>query len=161
MRIHLVISAIIALLLSGARPLEAQSIKVIKFNSLEKIINANSTEIQVINFWATWCAPCIKELPLFEALSKKKDAGAKVTLISMDFADQVAKVQEFVKRRNLTSDILLLDEIDYNSWIDKVDESWSGAIPATLVINPVNGKRKFVEKGLKEGELEAIIRSVK
>jgi len=161
MRIRFVILAIVALLLSASRPLDAQDIKVIKFNSLEKIMNANAAEVQVINFWATWCAPCIKELPLFEALNKQNDSGIKVTLISMDFADQVGRVKEFAKRRNLTTEILLLDEIDYNAWIDKVDPSWSGAIPATLVINPVNGKRKFVEKELKEGELEAIIASVK
>src|SRR5690606_13934075 len=161
MRIRFVILAIVALLLSASRLLDAQDIKVIKFNSLEKIMNANAAEVQVINFWATWCAPCIKELPLFEALNKQNDSGIKVTLISMDFADQVGRVKEFAKRRNLTTEILLLDEIDYNAWIDKVDPSWSGAIPATLVINPVNGKRKFVEKELKEGELEAIIASVK
>lgn len=161
MRTRFVILPIVALLLFASRPLDGQDIKVVKLNSLEKIMNANAAEIQVINFWATWCAPCIKELPMFEALTKKQGGETKVTLISLDFADQLGKVREFVKRRNLTSEILLLDEIDYNAWIDKVDPSWSGAIPATLVINPVNGKRKFVEKELKEGELEAIIASVK
>ncbi len=60
-------------------------------------------------------------------------------------------------RKNIQSDVLLLDDIDYNSWIDKVDKSWSGAIPATLIFNPRTGKRKFVEKELKEGELENLI----
>ena len=92
---------------------------------------------------------------------QKPALGAKITLVSLDFADKVSKVTEFVKQRNMHSEVVLLDEVDYNAWIDKVDESWSGAIPATLVINTMTGKRKFVEKELKAGELEAMIGSVR
>ena len=81
----------------------------------------------------------------------------RLRLINLDYADKLDKVNEFMVRKNIQSDVLLLDDIDYNSWIDKVDKSWSGAIPATLIINPRTGKRKFVEKELKEGELENLI----
>ena len=82
-----------------------------------------------------------------------------VTLISLDFVDEVdKKVIPFVTKRDLKSRIVLLDEIDYNSWIDTVDPSWSGAIPATLIVNPNTGQRKFVEKELEKGDLEEMLK---
>lgn len=131
--------------------------KVIKISSLEALMKKKEGPVQVINFWATWCAPCVKELPLFEQL---QDANTKVTLINLDFVEKLDKVDAFVAKKNLKNEVLLLDEIDYNSWIDKVDKRWEGSIPATLIYNPANGKRAFVQQELKEGELEKLITSV-
>jgi thiol-disulfide isomerase/thioredoxin len=135
----------------------AQQARIIKFGDLQKILDTHSEQIQVINFWATWCAPCVKELPLLEKLNAKKNLNAKITLINLDYADKLDKVNAFIARKNIRSEVLLLDEIDYNSWIDKVDKSWSGAIPATLIFNPKTGKRTFLEKELNDGELEELI----
>lgn len=138
---------------------QAQVKAVIKFNQLEKIMAPKTDSIVVINFWATWCAPCVKELPLFEKF-QQENPSIKVTLINLDFADKIEKVKTFVTRKKMLSEVYLLDEIDYNSWIDKVDKSWGGAIPATLIINPKTGRRKFVEKELQAGELETIINEI-
>lgn len=139
---------------------KGQEATIVKFDALEKILKSKSDEIQVINFWATWCAPCIKELPLLEKLNSREDLDAEITLINLDYADKIDKVNAFMKKKNIQSNVLLLDEIDYNSWIDKVDKTWTGAIPATLIINPKTGQRKFIEKELKEGELETLIATV-
>ncbi len=139
----------------------AQKAKIVKFDKLNSIISTQSDQIQVINFWATWCAPCVKELPLFETLEAKNDATVKITLINLDYADKISKVNAFLAKKKITSEVLLLDEIDYNSWIDKVDGGWGGAIPATLLLNTRTGQRKFVDKELKEGELESYIQSLK
>jgi thiol-disulfide isomerase/thioredoxin len=132
---------------------------VIKFASLETLLKKTNGPVQVINFWATWCGPCVKELPLFEQLNAT-DTQTQVTLINLDFADKLDKVDAFLARKNMKSVNFLLDEIDYNSWIDKVDKSWEGAIPATLIYNPASGKRVFVQHELKEGELKTLIDSV-
>jgi thiol-disulfide isomerase/thioredoxin len=134
---------------------------VVKFDQVEKIITTPSDQIQIINFWATWCAPCVQELPLFEELQAANKNKIKVTLVSLDFADKVDKVDSFVARKKIGSKVILLDDLDYNSWIDRVDPSWSGAIPATLIINTQTGRRKFVGKELKEGELEKLVDEVK
>ncbi len=139
--------------------LSAQQATVVKFDRLQQLMNEKSGTIQIINFWATWCAPCVKELPLFEKL-RSESTDVKVTLINLDFADKVKKVNTFLLKKNIQSEVLLLDEIDYNTWIDKVDKNWGGAIPATLIINPKNGKRKFVERELHEGELQKLIEEV-
>lgn len=146
--------------LLGCNAIRAQHATIVKFDALQEILNTTSDQIQVVNFWATWCAPCIKELPLLEKLNTQDDLNTKITLINLDYADKIDKVNAFMTRKNIRSEVLLLDEIDYNSWIDKVDKNWSGAIPATLIFNPKTGRRKFVEKELREGELEAMIASV-
>lgn len=138
---------------------QAQEAEVIKFGRLEELMSKKGDKITVINFWATWCGPCVKELPYFETLAAEND-NVEVFLISLDFAEKLDRVNTFIHKKNLKSPVLLLDEIDYNSWIDKVDESWGGAIPATLVINTATGKRKFVESELKEGELEKLIQEI-
>ena len=139
----------------------AQQATVIKFEGLQQILDTKADQIQVINFWATWCAPCIKELPLLEKANAQSDLGAKITLINLDYADKVDKVNDFIARKNIRSKVLLLDELDYNAWIEKVEKNWTGAIPATLIFDPKTGKRKFVERELKEGELEELIVTLK
>lgn len=139
----------------------AQKAEVIKFDRLEDLITKKSGKIQVINFWATWCAPCVQELPYFQNLAAKQHPDVEITLINLDFADKVGKVNAFIAKRKITSPVLLLDEVDYNSWIDRIDPSWGGAIPATLFINTTTGQRKFVDKPITESELESYIKSVK
>lgn len=136
--------------------------KIIKLDQLQQIIENRSDKIQVINFWATWCAPCVKELPLFEKLHKEGLAGINITLVSMDLDldPNPEKVYRFVTRKKLQSEVLLLDAPNPNSWIDKVEKSWSGALPATIVINQRTGQRKFIEKELHEGDLEKYIKEV-
>jgi thiol-disulfide isomerase/thioredoxin len=89
----------------------------------------------MVNFWATWCAPCIKELPAIQSIEQKyADKKFKVLLVSLDFSkDLTSRLEPFVKSKNITSDVFLLDDPDQNRWIDKVDPNWSGEIPFTLI----------------------------
>lgn len=139
----------------------AQPARIVKLPELKALMNASSDKIQVINFWATWCAPCVKELPLFEKLGQERK-DVKITLVSMDLDldPNPDKVYRFVTRKNIRSEVLILDEKDPNSYIDQIDKRWSGAIPATIIINPRTGQRKFVERELHEGELEKLIAEI-
>lgn len=149
---------LVLLLLFTCSNAYCQEIPIIKFGDLDRLIDNKDQNIRVINFWATWCAPCVSELPLFEAIPSDQ---ADVVLINLDFADKIDRVKSFVIRKKMTKKVFLLDEIDYNSWIDKVDKTWSGAIPATLFVNSKTGKRKFVAKELTEGELQTILSELK
>ena len=114
-----------------------------KFDELEKYLEENKSQPLVVNFWATWCAPCIKELPYFEQLHKQNKA-VKVITVSLDFEkDFDTKLKTFLKKKKYTFITTFLAAKDYNNWISKVDEDWSGSIPATLIIN--GDKRVFVE----------------
>jgi len=151
---------IIFLLLTGFAS-QAQRAEVVKLDQLQSIIQSKSDHIKVINFWATWCAPCIKELPLFEKLGQdRKDV--QVTLVSMDLDldPNPEKVHKFVSRKKLQSKVVILDAKDPNSYIDQIEKGWSGALPATIIINGKTGQRKFVEKELHDGELEKLIAEI-
>ena len=135
--------------------------RVVKLPDLQKVMNDPSDQVKVINFWATWCGPCIKELPLFEKLSgTRKDVTVILVSMDMDLDPNPEKVHKFVARKKLMSQVLILDETNPNDYIDKIDKEWSGALPATIVINTKTGKRKFVERELHEGELEKLIEEV-
>jgi thiol-disulfide isomerase/thioredoxin len=137
----------------------AQQVAVIEFPELQKRLAQQTDTTYVVNFWATWCAPCVKELPSFEQL-RVANAGkkVKVLLVSMDYASQVdKKVKPFVKQRGLKSEVLLLNESDPNTWMDKLDAKWSGALPFTLIVNNKTKQRATFEQELSQAELTAAL----
>lgn len=140
----------------------AQKAEVMKLDKLQSEMGKPADQVLVYNFWATWCAPCVKELPLFERLNQD-DKTVKITLVSMDIDldPNPEKVYKFIDRKKIQSRVVILDAVDPNSWIEKIDKNWSGALPATLIINTKTGVRKFVNEALKEGELEKLIAEVK
>jgi thiol-disulfide isomerase/thioredoxin len=157
-RLFIILSATF---LSGVCP--GQQAQIIKLIDLEKIMESRAEKIQIINFWATWCGPCVKELPLFEKLAAERRPDVVVTLVSLDLDldPNPEKVYRFITRKNIQSQVLLLDAPDPNSWINRVDKAWSGALPATLIINQTTGKRKFIGKELREGDLEKLLAEIR
>jgi thiol-disulfide isomerase/thioredoxin len=121
------------------------NISVLKFDELEPLLHKNNDSIYIINFWATWCVPCRKELPEFEKIRDAyKSKKVKVLLISLDFVNQKEETLiPFLIKNNVNSQVILLNDPDSNKWIDKVDTNWTGSIPATLIYN--NKTRFFVE----------------
>ena len=137
--------------------------KVIRFDEYEKLIDKQDDKLYVVNFWATWCGPCVKELPDFmavnEALSDRDDF--KMLLVSVDNKkDWESGVIPFATENKLNVDVYLLDELRrMNYWMPRVDKKWTGSIPATVFYK--NGKKlRFVEKALHKEELETIIKQL-
>ncbi|MFT4801649.1 MAG: thiol-disulfide isomerase/thioredoxin [Flavobacteriaceae bacterium] len=122
------------------------SVKTYTYNELKPLLEKNDGKTYIINFWATWCAPCVKELPYFEKINQEySDKNVEVLLVSLDFPKQVErKLIPFINKRKLKSEVVLLDDINENVWIKAIDKSWSGAIPATIIYNKNN--RKFYEQ---------------
>ncbi len=123
----------------------SQDVKLITIDQLNERIKVGKDSTYVVNFWATWCAPCIKELPHFEKLqAEHKSDKLVVLLISVDFKSKLnSSVVPFVKRKNLKNEVFLLNENSPQEYIDRIDPSWSGSIPATIFIK--GDKRKFKE----------------
>ncbi len=130
-----------------------------KFDDFEHHLHVEDEKLYVINFWATWCKPCVKELPYFEEIQANyKDKNVEVVLVSLDDIRKLeSKVIPFIEKNNLQSSLILLDDADYNSWIDKVSPEWSGAIPVTLFYN--KKKREFYEQEFDYQQLENIVKS--
>ncbi|WP_264530407.1 TlpA family protein disulfide reductase [Flavobacterium sp. N502540] len=123
----------------------SQSVKLLNIDQLNERIKNGKDSTYVVNFWATWCAPCIKELPHFEKLkADHKSDKLAVLLVSVDFKSKLnSAVVPFVKRKNLKNEVFLLNESNPQEYIDRIDKDWSGSIPATLFIK--ENKRKFIE----------------
>lgn len=129
-------------------------LEVYDFNGFEKFLNRKDNKVYVINFWATWCAPCVKELPYFEKLnSVYNNKNVEVLLVSLDFPHLYEKkLKPFIKERKLTSKVIALDDVDMNTWIPKINKDWSGSIPATIIYK--NDVSKFFEQSFTYEELE-------
>lgn len=150
----LIIGILISFISCDQRPV-SQVITIDK-EELKKITLPINEKIRVINFWATWCAPCVEELPYFEKLGKKYGDKLEVILISLDDAKNIkSTVQPFLKENQIKSSVLLLDDPYAAEWIPIVDMHWDGSIPVTLIAS--KNKKQFYNKALSYDELEAAI----
>ena len=140
---------------------QAQQIPKWKLTDLRTAIE-NADKPTIFNFWATFCKPCIAEIPYFQQLVKKYDsAGVKLVMVSLDLSEAYPKkIKSFAGKHKLIAQIKYLDETDADLFCPVVDESWSGAIPATLFINNKTGYRKFFEEQLSKEKLEKEIRAM-
>ena len=128
------------------------------FDAFEHILQKDNDTLYVVNFWATWCAPCVKELPYFEALNESyKDDKLKVVLVSLDFERQLeTRLLKFLNKNGIQSEVVVLLDGKESEWIDRVDPRWSGAIPITIFYK--GSERKFFEKSFhSESELKEIV----
>ena len=127
-------------------------LEVYDFKGIEKFLHQKDNKTYVINFWATWCAPCIKELPYFEQIQEKFKKDVEVILISLDFPSQYeTKLIPFLEKRQLKSKVIVLDDVAMNTWITKINSNWDGAIPVTLIYNSIN--RQFYPQSFIYDEL--------
>ena len=117
-----------------------KNIQVVDFDEFYSKIDLSSDDTYVINFWATWCSPCVKELPYFESVNNEyADKNVKVILVSLDFPSQIeTKLKPYIRKNKIKSNVILLDDSKMNKWVPRVSEKWDGGIPATLIINSSN-----------------------
>jgi thiol-disulfide isomerase/thioredoxin len=135
------------------------SVEVYDYDHILPFLERENDKINVVNFWATWCIPCVAELPYFEKLKQERE-DVTVTLISLDFVKQVeSSLIPFIIENELKSEVILLDDPNSNEWIQKVDENWSGALPATIIYN--NEQSSFYEQSFTFEELEKEVNNLK
>jgi thiol-disulfide isomerase/thioredoxin len=134
----------------------SQTVSVYKIEQLLNRLKI-SDSVYVVNFWATWCKPCVEELPLLEAF-QKAHPEIKVLLVTLDFKEELTKkVIPFLKKKNFSSECVLLDETNGQAFIDQIDKRWSGAIPMTLICKKRFSEKQIIEKQLKSGDLEKTV----
>ena len=133
---------------------QAQQIKKLKIAELLKMIDTSSSPL-VINFWASWCAPCVKEIPWFEKnIAAFADKKVKLVLVSIDFPEDYPKnIAAFAKKNGYKSEIIWLNETNADEFCPKIDKSWEGAIPVTLMVNNKKKYRQFYNQQLPEPRL--------
>ncbi len=138
-------------------------VKLLTLNELEQRVAKGKDTTYVVNFWATWCGPCVEELPYFERLNNESaKKPLKVILMSLDFKSKLkTDVIPFVVKHKIKSEVYVVNETDQQKFIDRVDKNWSGALPATLILNTDKKARAFHEKSFTYSELLKVVEGYK
>lgn len=111
----------------------------------------------VVSFWATWCVPCLHEIPWIQAaIEKRKDSTIEFVLVSLDYTSSFpVKIKNMIAQRNwMAHQYFWLDETDGNYLGRFLSPRWKGGIPATLFINNKNGYRNFIERQVTDRQVE-------
>ena len=148
---------LLALWVGGA---QAQ-VKKVKITDLETYIQ-NSDHPLMISFWATWCVPCVEEIPWFqEGVAKFADQKVELILVSLDFPkDYPNKLEAFIKKKNWQASFYWLDETNADYFCPTVPPRWEGGIPATLFVNNKTGYRRFFDRALTDRQVEPEIKTM-
>jgi len=157
MKKSLFIFYILALFALGETSL-AQDVPEMNFEALKPYLKQNTDTVYVINFWATWCKPCVEELPYFmKAADEFKDKKVKFLFVSLDFAkNKESQLIPFIQKHKIKEQVILLNDPNSNYWINEINKDWSGAIPATIVY--IKKDYTFKEGSLTYEELIQIIK---
>ena len=153
--------AFVFLLSSAAQRIKTPPVRAsVNYDQLKEIIEKNDDKLYVVNFWATWCRPCVEELPHFLEVSRSYDKQApfQMILVSLDKAELLeTEVAKVITKLHIDNDVYILDDNKrMNYWIPAFDSTWSGAIPATVFYK--NGQKlHFTEGQLTKEELTTII----
>ncbi len=156
MKVILISLIIVASNISLALSQEVGEVTKISFTQLEKEIAKPSDKIKIINFWATWCKPCVAEMPHFEEVSLINKGDVELYFVSLDFPEELNKVKSFQQKKKLSAEIILLDETNYDYFMPKISKEWTGAIPATLFVD-TEGNRYFYEQPFSKKELSEVV----
>jgi thiol-disulfide isomerase/thioredoxin len=149
------------LLLATGMNCSAQTIRKIKITDLEQTI-AQSDHPLIVNFWATFCVPCVKEIPYFQStVARYQEEQVELILVSLDLPDYYpAKIASFAQGRGFTARIVWLDETNADYFCPRVDPKWSGGIPSALFINNKTHYRRFFDRQLTEPQVEFEIKKM-
>lgn len=158
---------IIAMLIFFCSSVNGQDIRMVKATEVEKIIKESKTPL-IVNMWATWCGPCIEEIPYFIDEVRKHNATVSVPtdsirllLVSLDFKEAFPRdIRSFAKKRKFSAEIVWLDETNADYFCPKIDAKWTGAIPATLFVNHKTGYRNFFEEQLSQEDLKKEVMAI-
>lgn len=124
-----------------------------------KFYSQKNDTVYVVNFWATFCKPCIEEIPDFIRLVEKyKSKKVKLLLVSLDLPSYVPKkLPDFIKANKYNTNHAWLNETNADYFCPKIDEKWSGAIPSTIIVNNSKNYKRFFEAELNAVEFEQIL----
>ena len=115
---------------------------------LQKLIRERNGKILFLNVWATWCVPCVEEFPDIVKLSQAYPGNeVEVVGVSADYPDEIeTKILPFVKKHSVPFRIYVAKFDHQEDFINSLESSWSGALPASLIYD-VHGNRRFFHAG--------------
>lgn len=140
----------------GENPSRAERAPVVQFDQLQQRLQDTEGKTLYVNFWATWCKPCVEELPYFLEMARQHQ-DFNLLLVSLDFPQKrESQLLPFLKARGIEQEVVLLEQPNGGDWINTIAPQWSGSIPATLVVNSERQIRDFYGKPFEKSELVAL-----
>lgn len=139
---------------------QSQTIPKLKIQDVVNYYTKNNDTTYVINFWSTYCQPCIEEMPYLQSISKKyATKKVKLVFVSLDAKSfYPKKLIAFLKKKKITTSVIWLNETNADIFCPAVDEKWSGAIPATIIVHNKKGYKQFYEKQFTPQQFETSLK---
>lgn len=136
-------------------------IQVVKIEQLKKVYTHANDTTYIINFFATWCGPCMQEMPILNQFYEdNKNTSKKLIFVSLDNAGYLKKLPTKLKKIGIKAPVYLLNESSDFSWLPYIDKRWQGSIPATMVVNGNKNVKAFFETPLEKGQLEFYLKKL-
>lgn len=144
------------LLLAGSALAAEDALVSVTPAGLKAALEARQGQVVLVNFWATWCRPCLKELPELQALERKHGSQGFVLLpVSLDEpADRDSVVRPFLARAFPGLRSLMRDSRDMDSMVSVVDPAWDEVLPTTYLLDRTGRVRARIQGGKPAVEFE-------
>jgi len=138
----------------------AGEVKLTDAAGIKKEITSRRGKVVIVNFWATWCPPCVKEFPDFVKFYKTyKSKGVEVLAVSLDDPDDLkTRVSKFVRDKRAEFPVFLAKDADDERFTASFAKEWKGEIPVTIVFDKKGKRRRFHIGMLTYAELEKMVK---
>jgi thiol-disulfide isomerase/thioredoxin len=149
------------LLLSTAGLADAADLKPIDESGYTRFVASNKGKVLVVNFWATWCSPCRKEMPELVALAARYRArGLAFATVAIDEESDRKAVEEFLDKTRVPPPAFIKNFQNDEKFISMIDSRWSGGLPFTVVYDRTGKKAHVFPGEVNLKELEAVIQKL-
>ena len=113
-----------------------------------RALHSNGTKkLRLVNFWATWCAPCVAEFDGFVTANRMyRSRDFEFVSVSINRPDEEPRVLEFLKKQQASNRNLIFATDDRTSLINAFNPEWQGEVPYTVLLSP-EGKVLYHESG--------------
>jgi thiol-disulfide isomerase/thioredoxin len=139
----------------------AAELKPVDEAGYAKLVAGARGKVLLVNFWATYCVPCRKEMPQLVAMELRLRAqGFQFVTISADEPEQVKDAAAFLDKVKAPAPVYLRQAKDDDKFVAAIDGKWSGALPATFLYDKTGKKVKAFFGEVKMAELEAAIKKL-
>ena len=136
---------------------EARELRAVTAAEVLAAVREPGARAVLVNVWATWCAPCVEEMPYLARLKREYGPrGLRLIVVSADFEEQAAAAAAFLDRQEVDAVSLIKREKD-ETFIDAIHPPWSGALPASLLYDEEGRLHFFWEGAATYEDLESRI----